>query len=351
MKYTAVDLFCGCGGLSEGMNRAGFDVKAGIDINVEVARAYRMNHPKAVVFNEDIRSFDVTRLRRVTGDQPLHLLAGCPPCQGFSSVRRLNKRNVIRDERNQLILDYLRFVNELRPLTIMMENVPRLAEYYLFTEMVRELRKLGYDIEFKSVDVKDYGIPQRRRRLVLAGSLLGHLAIQEPTGERLTVRDAIGGLESTEVTNDALHKITIKHSRRIRNLIALIPKDGGSRKDLPRRYILECHLKQAVGFGDIYGRLRWDDCSGTITGGCLNPSKGRFLHPEEDRVITPREALLLQSFPLDYKLPLDVGKASLAAMIGEALPPKFSYIQCKAIKRHLDKHLCRTSSQKRNEAT
>jgi DNA (cytosine-5)-methyltransferase 1 len=140
------------------------------------------------------------------------------------------------------------------------------------------------------------------------------------------------------------------HGSRIKKLITLVPKDGGSRTDLPKKYILECHLKEGIGFRDIYGRLKWDDYSSTITGGCLNPSKGRFLHPEENRVITPREALLLQSFPSSYKFPSNVTKTSLSAMIGEALPPKFSYIQCKAIKKHLDDHLCRTYLSARNAA-
>ena len=350
MKYTAIDLFCGCGGLTEGMRQAGFDVKVAIDIDAKAVSSYKLNHPRTVVLEEDIRNVEVQRVRDILGNRTLHLLAGCPPCQGFSGVRRLNKRTIIRDKRNNLILDYLRFVLELRPLVIMMENVPRLVEYYLFKDVVRELKEIGYQIEIKSINVKDYGVPQRRKRLVLIGSVLGRPNIEGPTDENLTVRDAIGDLESIEETNDPLHKITIKHSPRIKKLIKLIPKDGGSRKDLPKKYMLECHLKEDVGFYDIYGRLKWDDCSVTITGGCLNPSKGRFLHPEEDRVITPREALLLQSFPSDYKLSIEVGKTSLGKMIGEALPPKFSRIQSKAIRRHLDQYLCRTSSQVRNAA-
>jgi len=97
--------------------------------------------------------------------------------------------------------------------------------------------------------------------------------------------------------------------------------------------------KNNVGFNDIYGRLRWDDYSSTITGGCLNPSKGRFLHPEQDRALTPREAALLQSFRKDYKFPLDIPKSSLALLIGNALPPKFSYIQSLNIRKHIKKNI------------
>ena len=121
--------------------------------------------------------------------------------------------------------------------------------------------------------------------------------------------------------------------------IRLTPKNGGSWKDLPEEYVLNCHKKENIGFNDIYGRLRWDDYSSTITGGCLNPSKGRFLHPEQDRVISAREAALLQSFPPKYKFPTDISKGSLALLIGNALPPKFSEIQSLNIHRHLEKHL------------
>ena len=336
MNYSAIDLFSGCGGLSEGMRRAGFDVRVAIDINKDAASTYKMNHPDTFVINEDIRNIKAKSIKDVIGKGDIHLLAGCPPCQGFSGVRRLNKERIIRDERNKLILEYLRFVDELRPITILMENVPRLVKYYLFAEVVRKLRKMGYDISFDFLNAKDYSVPQRRKRLVMVGSLLGGISIKRCSSKIITVRDAIGNLQSVEETKDPLHKITVNHTPRIKEMIALIPRDGGSRTDLPREYILKCHLKESVGFNDIYGRLKWDDVASTITGGCLNPSKGRFLHPEKNRVITPREASLLQSFPSDYKFPINISKASLANMIGEAFPPKFGYMQCKNIKEHLD---------------
>ncbi len=176
----------------------------------------------------------------------------------------------------------------------------------------------------------------------MVGSLLGQISVAKGIHKKATVRDAIGNLESIETTEDAVHKIKMTHTANVLERIKLTPKNGGSWKDLPDGYKLNCHKKSNVGFNDIYGRLRWDDFSSTITGGCINPSKGRFLHPEEDRVITPREAALLQSFPLDYKFPTNIPKASLALLIGNALPPKFSYIQSKNIKDHLDKYLSKS---------
>ncbi len=338
-KYTAVDLFSGCGGLSEGMARAGFNVKIALENNTDAVAAYKMNHSETEIIEEDIREVETSVISKKLNNEPLHLLAGCPPCQGFSSVRRLNKKRSVYDKRNNLILEYLRFVKELAPLTIMMENVPGLINYYLFKKMITNLENIGYRLAFKVVNMKDYEVPQRRKRLVLVGSLLGEIDIAAGSKKKFAVRDIIGNLEDVGLTKDPLHRITVKHAKEIKEMIKLIPKDGGSRKDLPEEYVLECHKQKGIGFNDIYGRLRWNDYSPTITGGCLNPSKGRFLHPQKNRCITPREAALLQSFPKNYKFPLDISKTSLAMIIGNALPPKFSYVQCENIKRHLDKYL------------
>jgi DNA (cytosine-5)-methyltransferase 1 len=338
MKFNSIDIFSGCGGLSAGLYKAGFDIKAALEINEDATRTYAMNFNKTYILQQDIRKVKISNLRGKLKNEPLHLLAGCPPCQGFSSVRRLNGSNK-KDERNDLILQYLRLVKALKPYTIMMENVPGLLKYYKFKVMLKELKRLGYKIEVKIVNVKDYGVPQRRRRLVLVGSKFGEINVATGKFKQKTVRDTIGKIEPTSFTKDPIHKIYPSHSKRIKRMIKKIPKDGGSRKDLSKWYELDCHNKVNVGFNDVYGRLRWDDYSTTITGGCLNPSKGRFLHPTKNRTITAREAALLQSFPPNYKFPEDISITSLSLLIGNALPPKFSYIQCKNIRHHLEKYL------------
>lgn len=334
-KYNSIDLFAGCGGLTEGLRAAGFDTKVAIELESDAAATYKLNHPKTNVIQKDIRKIDVKDIKKVLNGEKLHLLAGCPPCQGFSSVRRLNKKKNIRDKRNNLVVEYFRLVEELRPLTIMMENVPGLKDYYLFKDIVKKLENIGYSIDIEVVNVKNYGVPQQRRRLVMVGSLLGSIKVAKGTNEKVTVRSAIGSLETPEKSVDELHKIIAKHTTQVMERIMLTPKNGGSWKDLPKKYKLKCHKAKNVGFNDVYGRLRWDDHSTTITGGCLNPSKGRFLHPEQDRVITPREAALLQSFPNDYKFIPTMPKASIALMIGNALPPKFSYHQARNIIEHI----------------
>ncbi len=338
MKLNSLDLFSGIGGLSLGLKEAGFDVLASIEIDEYAIKGYKLNHPDTVVYKQDIRKFDTQNIKNLLNGEPLHLLAGCPPCQGFSSIRRLNKKRSVKDDRNNLVLEFLRFVKELKPLTVMMENVPGLKDYYLFKRLFRELKQMGYNPKYNIINVRNYRIPQNRKRLVLVGSILGDLNIAEGQNIKVTVKDIIGKLPSPNESNDPAHKIFPKHSVRIMEMIKQIPKNGGGRKDAPE-FTLDCHKKPNVGFNDVYGRLRWEDYSTTITGGCLNPSKGRFLHPEEDRCISAREAALLQSFPINYKLPIDIPKTKLALLIGNALPPKFSFAQASNIKKHIEEKI------------
>jgi DNA (cytosine-5)-methyltransferase 1 len=340
MKLISIDLFSGVGGLTEGLHKAGFQTKLAFEIDEIASRAYKLNHKSTKVITDDIRNISTKEVKKELGDKTIHLLAGCPPCQGFSSIRRLNKPGPVEDARNELITEFVRFVKELKPYTFMMENVPGLALDCSFTKALIELEKAGYyKPDWKIVNIKDYGVPQNRKRLVLVGSRLAPLKIAEPSKQKKTVRQVIGELPKPENSNDPLHQIFPSHTEEILNLIKDIPKDGGSRKDLGKDRQLKCHQKENVGFNDVYGRLRWDDFSTTITGGCLNPSKGRFLHPEQDRCISAREASMLQSFPKSYKFPIDAPKAKIALMIGNALPPEFSRIQAENIKLHIYTHL------------
>lgn len=336
--YSAVDIFCGCGGMTEGLKQAGFNVIAGIEIDEHAGKAYRMNHEKdgTMLYQQDIRLFNTNVIKDLLKGQPLHLLAGCPPCQGFSAMRRKNKKRSVNDPRNKLINEYYRFVKELMPIAIMLENVPALSNYTDFKRIVDKIKKLGYIFEYREVNIADYGVPQRRKRLVMVGSLLGSIEIALGTNTKVTVRDILGNLESVNVTNDPVHRIFPVHTEAVQKRIELTPRNGGSRNDLPDEYILECHKKEGVGFNDVYGRLKWDDISSTITGGCLNPSKGRFLHPEENRCISAREAAMLQTFPQKYIFPVDISRSAIALMIGNALPPEFCRQQAKNIINYLD---------------
>ena len=340
INFISCDLFSGIGGLSEGMRKAGFNTKLAFEIDETASEVYKLNHENTEVIVDDIREVNLENIKKKLNGEIIHLLAGCPPCQGFSSIRRLNKSKPVEDKRNDLINEYVRFVEYFKPYTIMLENVPWLEHDELFKEAKKKLDN-SYNIAVDVVNVRDYRVPQNRKRLVMIGSRLGDISILKPNPkmQKLTVRDCIGNLSIPEESNDRLHKIFPSHTDKIKELISDIPHNGGSRKDLGDDRQLECHKKENIGFRDVYGRLRWDDYSSTITGGCLNPSKGRFLHPEQDRCISAREAALLQSFPMKYKFSVGIPMAKLALMIGNALPPKFSYYQARNIKMHLLEHL------------
>ena len=322
-KPTAIDLFSGCGGLTVGLKRAGFNVLGAVDVDPLSVSTFKANHRGVNVWESDIRDLEPAEIKSELDieEGELDLLTGCPPCQGFSMMRTLNGAFVIDDPRNDLLLEFLRFVDELRPRAVMMENVPELAEDERFATFCSRMKKIGYLGHSCVLNAAEYGVPQRRRRLIYLAGFQMEIPFAECSRRKRTVKGAIGRLPKAGESDDLLHDIQEKRTPRIMELIQRIPKNGGSRTDLPEEDQLECH-KRCNGFKDVYGRMAWGDVAPTITSGCSNPSKGRFLHPEEDRAITLREAALLQGFPLRYKFPTN-NKSAVALMIGNALPPPF----------------------------
>lgn len=339
-KLSAVDLFSGCGGLTQGLCAARFRVAGAIEFDRHTAATYRLNHPSVDLLEQDIRAVDATawmiRLGLERGE--LGLLAGCPPCQGFSTLRTKNGGRRNADRRNTLAREVLRFTKAFLPKVVMMENVPGLVGKLAFRELITGLMIMGYETTWAIRDVARYSVPQRRRRLIL---LAGHgftVALAEPSRRpRKTVRMTIEKLPSPLNSGDLLHDLPETRSPHVKQLITRIPKDGGSRAALPSEDQLACH-KDFDGFKDIYGRMTWDKVAPTVTGGCFNPSKGRFLHPQEDRCITLREAALLQSFPRWYRFDLTAGKLAIARMIGNALPPEFIRRHALPVREAILKH-------------
>ena len=332
IRPRAVDLFAGCGGLSEGLKQAGFRVLGAVELDATAARTYRLNHPSAHLWNADIRTVTGaavrTKLKLRKGE--LDLLAGCPPCQGFSTMRTLNGKRSVDDPQNSLLLEFLRLVEELMPRTIMMENVPGLAQDERFKKFSERLGQLGYKGEAKILNAADFRVPQRRRRLIYLASTTGPIPFASTSSRTRTVRDALGKLAKPGQSGDAIHDFPENRSKKVKELIRSIPKDGGSRTDLSQDKQLKCH-KTCDGFKDVYGRMSWSQVAPTITGGCFNPSKGRFLHPSQDRAITVREAALLQGFPGKYRFDAGDGKSAIALMIGNALPPPFIRAHARSI--------------------
>jgi DNA (cytosine-5)-methyltransferase 1 len=320
--------------LTQGLRSAGYNVVAAVEKDDLAARTYALNHPDVRVWKSDIKSVTGPALLRSCGVRKgrLDLLAACPPCQGFSSMRTRNGARSSFDVQNDLIFDVLRLTRSILPIAVMLENVPALADDARFHKFVAELHRLGYQTKSAILNTASYGVPQNRRRLILLASRVINPEFATPSKSVATVRNAIGHLIVTSTSTDPLHRDAGLHSTRVKTVIGLIPRNGGSRSDLGPECQLECH-KRASGFFDVYGRMSWDKASPTITGGCINPSKGRFLHPTKNRAITLREAALLQSFPSRYKFLLERGRHAAALMIGNALPPKFIARHAKCLRR------------------
>lgn len=339
MSYSAIDLFSGCGGLTRGLKDAGFQVLAAVEIDDKARETYALNHGEIPLIGTDIRKVTAAQLMRSCGLKrgQLDLMAGCPPCQGFSTLRARNGCAAAPDARNELINDFARLALALRPKMVMMENVPALAKYDKFANFVQRLEQEGYQVAVQVLDVSHFGVPQRRKRLILSASRVGMPRLANSVDSPKTVRSVIGNLMRPGESGDPLHDFPTKYrSARVQAMIEAIPKDGGSRHSLPTSMKLACHAKIS-GFNDVYGRMKWDDVSPTITSGCNNPSKGRFIHPIENRPITLREAALLQGFPADYRFNISHGKEAIALMIGNALPPAFIAAHGKAMAEGLSK--------------
>lgn len=328
MTLTVVDSFCGAGGLSLGLDQAGFDVRLAFDNDQVAVDTYRKNlSGRAEVLDAVVLTGKEIRELTNLGIGELDLLAGGPPCQGFS----LQRRGARIDPRNQLPLRYLDWINELRPRAFLMENVAAIGSLRgreVVTAISSHAGSLGYSVHSTVLDAADYGVPQHRRRMIIVGLRdvetfdWPRTSVDHP----LTVREALRGLPPPP-SDGSPHKVVANHyrERRLSKLnierIRHVP-EGGGREDLPEHLVLDCH-KGTHRHLDTYGRLAWDKPAGTITARFDSFTRGRFGHPVEDRSITLREGARLQSFPDDFVF---LGNREEGArLIGNAVPPALAY--------------------------
>jgi len=341
---SAVDLFCGCGGLTHGLLCAGIKVEAGIDIDAQMEYAYVTNNPGAAFLRWDVAD---TSSRSIAGlfDSGKHrLLAGCAPCQPFSKLTNGVKKHQAWD-----LLDYFgNFVADIRPELVTMENVPELADRgrTVFDRFVATLRKCDYHVDWRVVHCPEYGVPQSRRRLVLLASRLGEIGVPDGRYRHAsrwrTVRQTIGRLRPLEAgeedPSDPLHAASRLSPLNLERIRAT-RHDGGTRHDWPDRLVLDCHRrKSGERYFSIYGRMWWDRPAPTMTTLCTGIGNGRFGHPEQDRTITLREAALFQTFPRSYQFwPPDekVNRKAVGRMIGNAVPPKLARELGRALMEHI----------------
>jgi len=340
-RPVALDLFSGGGGLTVGMKNAGFQVAAAVELHPSAFSTYKANHPEVTAFKQDIRTIKADNLLRLCPGGGLDLLAGCPPCQGFCSLTAKYQRE---DPRNELVREMTRMIRELRPKAVMMENVPGLAVKGKpkLEELLATLRELGYEPTWRVLEVADYGVPQRRRRLVLFAGRGFPISLPVPTHSRSgegglprwrTVADAISGMPEPTTMSRAVaaggprrfgwHVVSDLGTANRKRLEVALP--GKAWTDIPEDLRPPCHKGDYTGFSNVYGRMRWDEPSPTITGGCTTLSKGRFGHPERLRTISVREAALLQTFPSDYIIDTDY-MAHACTIVGNALPCVFAEV-------------------------
>lgn len=353
MSYSSIDLFMGIGGASLSLQNQGFDVVAAVDIDPRACEWYEKNIGLkpicADLYNLSGRGIlDHYGLEKGS----ISCLVGCPPCQGFSSLRRTRFPN-LKDDKNNMVKVFAEKVGEIKPKAVILENVSGIVGkhgFSYFEQYLNILDNIGYSSNWGVFNAADYGVPQHRRRFI-AISILGlkekpllpkktHVKPKQVKANLetwKTVEDTIKGLpplEPGEECTTIANHIARSHTPRILEMISLIPPEG-SRRDLPLDYWLECHkrLEDGKGAENIYGRMRWKKPSPTMTSRCTTPSSGRFLHPEQNRAITPREAARFQTFPDHIEFPRQFNRAE--RYIGNAVPVKFLEVFLDRVKDYL----------------
>ena len=348
ITYEVVDLFCGIGGLSYGLKCQGMKILAGFDLDYTCQYAYETN-TGGKFYYRDVKTISGDEINKLYSQKKntIKVLAGCAPCQPFSSYAFKNKEK--DSEKYDLLYEFGRLVREVLPDIVTMENVTQIINFKLkpvLQDFVDELKSLGYFVDVQKIFCPDYGIPQTRRRIVLVASKLGEIAIIPPTHNKenyVTVRETIGHLplllSGASDPLDPLHRAIALTPINMRRIQAT--PYGGSWHDWPDELVLDCHKK--VGgktYGSVYGRMEWDKPAPTMTTQCTGLGNGRFGHPEQHRAISAREAALIQTFPQSYKFFPDEQQVSItkaSRYIGNAVPPKLGEILAKSIINHNSK--------------
>lgn len=369
-KINVLDLFCGCGGLSEGFEDAGFEIVAGVDNDKIMIKSYQANHPRAKAICDDLTNLSAENILSGTKYEKcdIGLVIGGPPCQGFSTVGNRNED----DPRNKLFYQFLKIVREIKPSAFVMENVPGLLtmKHGGVAKIIRkEFENLGFSVKCDVLKAEEYGVPQKRRRVFFVGinkdikssffwpkPSFGKKGNQESftaeTRSFRTVWESISDLPAIEAGEGAdemeytkkpsndfqiflrngmskiLYHKAPKHSKMIVERLQHI-KQGQNHSNLPE------HLKLKSGYANIYGRLVANEPADTITAncGCIS-APGRFIHPFNDRAITIREAARLQTFR-DSKFFFG-SQTKKYKQVGNAVPPLLSNALAKEIKNALN---------------
>ncbi len=340
-KVYAVDLFCGAGGLTNGLERAGIDVRLGVDVDPACKFPYTANN-KVKFLLKSIESLEKRDIEKAFRKNGIRLLAGCAPCQTFSTYYQ---KAPPADKRWGLLRYFSKLAIELSPELVTMENVPGLEGQDVFKEFVEKLREADYFVTYEVVNCVNYGIPQRRHRLVLLASKFGQIRLLTPSefgASRRTVRDEISSLPPLKAgetdKSDPLHQASVLSDTNLLRIKSSRP--GGTWRDWQESLVADCH-KKITGrtYPSVYGRMCWDEPSPTITTQFFGFGNGRFGHPDQDRAISLREGAMLQGFPKNYLFyPQDkpIYKKSVGRLIGNAVPVTLGEIIGQSISMHVE---------------
>ena len=338
-----VDLFCGLGGLTHGLTRGGVRVVAGVDTDSRCRYAYEANNAARFV-ERDVAELQGCEVDELLGTDAPRLLAGCAPCQPFSTYSRRGRAKRA-DGEWQLVSDFARLVDEVRPEFVTMENVAQLRDHRVFRAFLKALK--DYWVWYDVVECARYGVPQTRKRLVLLASMLGPIELVAPTNaerEIATVRQAIGALPPLDAgasdPEDPLHAACGLSGLNVRRIRA--SKPGGTWRDWDPALRAACHAKDSgKTYPSVYGRMEWDAPAPTITTQCFGYGNGRFGHPEQHRAISLREAAILQTFPNGYRFLRGrelVRFNVLGRLIGNAVPVRIGEVIAATMGEHWRQH-------------
>ena len=343
ITINAVDLFCGAGGLTHGLQKSGIDVKLGIDNDPACEYPFTRNN-KAVFLKKSVDDLKANEINEYFNADGYTLLAGCAPCQTFSTY--YNKASST-DERWLLLLQFSRLVKETSPDIVTMENVPGLRFQSIFEEFLSELKENNYTVWYDVVDTSKYGLPQNRKRLVLLASKLGKINLLTPKILKTkvkTVRSAIASLPKLSAgetdPKDPLHKCSSLSKLNMKRIRA--SKPDGTWRDWDESLVAECHKKESgKSYPSVYARMSWDKPAPTMTTQFYGFGNGRFGHPEQDRAISLREGAIFQGFPKKYKFSSPkkpINNRQIGKLIGNAVPVKLGEIIGKSIISHIKKY-------------
>ena len=348
-EEKVIDLFCGAGGLTYGLEQAGLSVVEGVDLDERCRYPYEAN-TEARFVAKDVRHYGAEELRSAWDGADVRILVGCAPCQRFSTYARGCAAPSEYRSRWDLIDRFVTLVEETIPDIVSMENVPPLARTRVFRSFVDRLKAVGYNVDSEVADCRTYGAPQTRRRLVLLASRLGSIKLVPPSHADFStwkdVQSAIGHLPRLRAgethPDDPLHRSsrlsTLNHKR------IQASKPGGTWRDWPDFLVSPCHRRgSGKTYPSVYGRMEWNQPGPTVTGQCFGYGNGRFGHPEQDRALSLREAALLQTFPqgFDFFAPNGPfpGMDAVGRMIGNAVPPLLGHVIGDSIAQHAEAHV------------